>query len=593
MKIETVLLLSATALSMAMSLDQKTDDCPSTCDCERTDYGLHVTCNGGGITDIKLQTIFRHIPKDVAVLEIIGPEDNENKFSLNGDIARFSTLRQLHLVNCGLPSLGKHIFRGMTALRTLNLQRNRIEYASESSFDGLENLEYLDLSYNWMHRQRLPTGVFSRLRSLRSLSLAHNGMTHFSNNLLSGLARLETLILDGNRPTPHDLSTLFIDAPNLTRLEVNHCRLKTLDELQFDKAPRLHTVGLGWNDLSYVRSIDLKPLLNLTSLDLSGNSIATIPPCAFCGFSIHTLSLAYNKLGDCYSVNATVPGESLQPLSFESLPLYELDLSFNNFKQFDSSALGVAQKTLRILHLSGNPLETISSDAIRGLKLKGLHAAQIGKSVIPYFLPLEFERLAFLNLSGNELDVFPEEVASLFGGDLRTLDVSNNELTTMPDAITYLNTVYLNDNPWDCRCHLGPMRDYMLRKDNYQRRSALGYDRVRCSTPPAVRNETVASLTRPLDCAVLFGASYGLSQASELGILLAGMLAAILLAAVVVAATCYTREQRHKGSYQTREDSRCHLNPNNLDPSSSDISPISPYTPPSTLPISQKDERLF
>lgn len=84
------------------------------------------------------------------------------------------------------------------------------------------------------------------------------------------------------------------------------------------------------------------------------------------------------------------------------------------------------------------------------------------------------------------------------------------------------------------------------------------------------------------DCAVLFGARYGLSQTSELVILLAAiLLAATLLTLLLLCAYCM-RERQYKGSYVTREHSRTPLTMiQHLSGSTSGSSAASePLTPP-------------
>lgn len=84
------------------------------------------------------------------------------------------------------------------------------------------------------------------------------------------------------------------------------------------------------------------------------------------------------------------------------------------------------------------------------------------------------------------------------------------------------------------------------------------------------------------DCAVLFGARYGLSQTSELAILLAAILMAALVLGLLLLCVYYMRERQYKGSYVTREHSRTPLTmTHHLSGSSSGSSAASePLTPP-------------
>lgn len=87
------------------------------------------------------------------------------------------------------------------------------------------------------------------------------------------------------------------------------------------------------------------------------------------------------------------------------------------------------------------------------------------------------------------------------------------------------------------------------------------------------------------ECAVLFGARYGLSQSSELFILLAALLSAAVVLSILLIGLYFLRERQYKGSYVTREHSRTPLTmAHHISCSSSTSGASEPLTPPMPPP---------
>ncbi|VDM85855.1 unnamed protein product [Strongylus vulgaris] len=98
-------------------------------------------------------------------------------------------------------------------------------------------------------------------------------------------------------------------------------------------------------------------------------------------------------------------------------------------------------------------------------------------------------------------------------------------------------------------------------------------------------NNSNSTLLQINECAVLFGARYGLSQNSELFILLAALLSAALVLSILLLCLYFLRERQYKGSYVTREHSRTPLTmANHISCSSSTSGASEPLTPPMPPP---------
>ena len=175
----------------------------------------------------------------------------------------------LYLQGRGLSALQAGDFRGLHALRALDLNRNFLETVPDGLFDDLRaveelylsgnfidelpdgtfagqtaNLSVLDLSANGL--ETLPDGVLGNLDALVSLSLAGNGLSDLPAGLFDGLARLEVLDLSANSidDLPEDV---FADLGSLGELDLSGNKLKDLPVGLFEGLSGLTDLDAGDN----------------------------------------------------------------------------------------------------------------------------------------------------------------------------------------------------------------------------------------------------------------------------------------------------------------------------------------------------------
>ncbi|PAV81368.1 hypothetical protein WR25_09350 [Diploscapter pachys] len=468
-------------------------ECPAECECDLmppNNASWAVFCHRGGINDTKFAEILNRLPTTLRMLEIEAPSWRpRNKFKWNDNLNRFSQLRVLRLIGSGIPAISRSI--RLPSLEILDLRHNQIEHATMSNFGGMPALRFLDLSSNKL--SILPTGVFTYLRSLRSLSLARNNITDMSTNLLRGLGTLRALHLDGNPIPIKQINDVFSDVLQLEELYLNQCNLTAIANLSLDRIPHLRSLGLARNDLHAVPTAELHLLHRLSFLDLSGNQIREIGPCAFCSNNLTRLDLSHNLLG--------LDKDAFHADAFRNIPLYELDLSYNHLDNFESTNLGWAMDSIRILALSGNYIQGFPMQLTEKLTaLTHLHMAYNDIEDIPLIFPPEY-----INLS----------------------------------------------------CAIQNLQAHM--RDRYALRHQLKYNEARCAEPKLFEGQPVLAVIEVNDCAVLFGARYGLTQSSELLILLGALLSAALALTMLLLCFYCIREKQYKGTYVTREHSRTPL----------------------------------
>ncbi|CAL2029628.1 unnamed protein product [Caenorhabditis brenneri] len=551
-----------------------TPSCPSLCECDQNDSSWSVYCRKSIINDTVYAEILNQLPLTLRSLHIQPPANRagSNKLRWNDNINRFAQLRVLRLINCQIPAMSRSI--RLPSLEVLILRYNNIEHATMSNFGGMPKLRILDLSSN--HLNILPTGVFTYLRSLRSLTLSNNSISDLSTNLLRGLNSLRILRLDGNQIPIEQINELFSDVSQLDELYLNHCNLSSISALALDRIPQLRQLGIGGNELKRVPTKELRPLTQLTVLDLSQNSIQEVTACAFCNTNISKLDLSHNLLG----ISKDSP---FNEDAFRNIPLRHIDLSYNHLDEFDSKWLGWAQDELVSIALSGNLLKNFEELWTHSLKsLVHLEMAYNHIKYIPIQLPSRYYHLVSLNVSGNELSYLPDNINTLLP-NVKTFDISSNRFHTFSHTdLAFLNNVeqvFVNGNPWDCSCAIQGLQVHM--RDRYAMRHILNYENVRCATPSLVEGHSVLAITDVNDCAVLFGARYGLTQTSEMLILLAGVLLFAAFLLMTLGCIYFLRERQYKGSYVTREHSRTPLTMANTHSCSSSTNDThGPLSPP-------------
>lgn len=229
--------------------------------------------------------------------------------------------------------------------KSLYLFANGIEGLSTEDFDGLENLEMLDLSQNKI--TELPDRVFEPLTSLRNLDLSSNQITHISEECFQGMALLERLYLYSNNletihPTAFNglehLLELKLQGNQLTSLPVLSMPRLLLLDLRFNvlstlgpsdlQTPNLESLKLGGVGLSSLNKELIGSLKNLHELDISENQLDSFPPVLKEIKGLIYLNLAGNPMGPLTFQDLQNLGE-LQEMDISSLGLQGLPEEFS------------------------------------------------------------------------------------------------------------------------------------------------------------------------------------------------------------------------------------------------------------------------
>lgn len=297
-------------------------------------------------------------------------------------------------------------------LKSLSLQGNEIKTIPAGAFNGIPNLEWIDLGKNKISSSGIDPQTFK------------------------GLKFLSRLYMDGNllEQIPSELPS------TLQELKMNENHLKEIEANSFEGLSSLVTLEMEGNLLSEgnVNPLAFKPLKELTYLRLSGNHFRTIPQ----GLpaSLQELYLENNLIeeisdtvfNETMNINVVVLRHNkldesrIAPLAWiNHRNLESIDLSHNNFYLVPS----FLPKSLVHLVLAGNQIERI-----------------------PGYVFAHMEPgLEYLYLSFNKLDGEGVEPESFFGtfNTMTELCLDHNQLPAIPAGINEMTTLHflrLNNN---------------------------------------------------------------------------------------------------------------------------------------------------
>ncbi|XP_041987246.1 leucine-rich repeat-containing protein 15-like [Aricia agestis] len=174
--------------------------CPGECTCRSAfdpNYGseMRVTCNKGDMSSIPIE----YIDHSSDIVIISAPPDRPNYLTIGPIFTQpipFSNLKELHIVNSNVPSIGQYSFWGLQNLRLINLTHNNLTSIGADNFRGLINLTELHLDHN--NIEQMPSETFRHLTALRTLILANNQITTLVPRLFRMLAKLQHLDLSYN-----------------------------------------------------------------------------------------------------------------------------------------------------------------------------------------------------------------------------------------------------------------------------------------------------------------------------------------------------------------------------------------------------------
>ncbi|MEJ1284780.1 extracellular matrix protein 2 female organ and adipocyte specific [Cricetulus griseus] len=295
---------------------------------------------------------------------------------------------------------------------SLELAGNSIISIPDEAFNGLPNLERIDLSRNNITSSGIGPKAFKFLKKLMRLNMDGNNLVRIPSELPS----------------------------TLEELKINDNNLQAIDEESLSDLNQLVTLELEGNNLSEinVNPLAFKSLKSLSYLRLGKNKFRIIPQ----GLpaSIEELYLENNQI------------EEITEICFNhTRKINMIVLRYNKIEESRIAPLAwINQENLESIDLSYNKLYHVPSYLPKSL----LHLVLIGNQIerIPGYVFGHMEPgLEYLYLSFNRLADDGVDLVSFYGAyhSLRELFLDHNDLKSIPPGIQDMKALHflrLNNN---------------------------------------------------------------------------------------------------------------------------------------------------
>ena len=381
------------------------------------------------------------------------------KFSLTILTVRLGVLKKVE----------DHTFIWTPHLVILDLDNNEINHLAKDAFYGLNSLQTLTLSRNFL--ADLPSDALQIFR--KSLTLLHLDLS--SNRITEPI---------DNNVFPSSLRYLSLDISYKSTFVSTHwiASLQNLKKLTL-------TVDSGII-LESTESVESLKTLHMRTIGLM--TLAS----TLCSF-FPTLEAAVMTDMNFNDKASLLKALQLQTCFF----LKELDLSGvvikHNSVDFDSlNMLNVTISNLEILKLTQNKLSSIKLIFfIKAPKLANLDLAENQITTIDSEIADKYPGLITLNVQDNE-------IASLSGlkqlAFLQNLYAAGNKITDVPTWLVsearYLKTLDLRNSPFGCNCNIKPLRKWILS----DKQTWLQPGQYVCASPENLKLKSITSIE--LDC---------------------------------------------------------------------------------------------
>lgn len=386
-------------------------------------------------------------------LTFLSLEGNMLNMNILGDtFSNFHYLQNLDLSDNSLNyRMNSNPFDGLESLQVLHLESTKISLDNTKSLCFLRNLTSLkvlnlDRNNGAAEIKVVPLFKDNNMFSLTRLSLCSNKIALFQNTAFQGIEQLEVLDLSDNllRTVPLSVTSILF---NLTHLNVSSNKIQYLSERTFTNLTKLLYLNLQRNQINSFPRYAFRGLGNsLQTLDLSSNKLIgghfwviglmDLP-------SLLNLNVSYNFIkhiqNDSFDSTAY-----LQVLDISGNPLIFTDTMFSgieaSLKKLFVKSVGMEHvpliplqtiSELDDLDLSNNRLKSLHSMFLTGVKAKHIYLQNMNIS--------EISKLAFTGIQG-PISIF----------------LDNNKISSLrfleESVPCFFSEISLRNNPLICDC---------------------------------------------------------------------------------------------------------------------------------------------
>lgn len=335
----------------------RAQDCPAACTCNST----RLACRAAAVPQNRLTRNYFSASYGNHLQDLSWTDSKINTL----EIHVFDGLTDLEYIDLSRNEIRRTehgLFGGLSRLKSLNLSRNFIDDIPRFTFADLENLEVLDVSHNRLHV--IPFQVFGPIIKLQYLDISHNKIATFLDYYFNPNRQLKALFLNNNSLVKIT-SNALVNLKELETLDISSNKLEYIPKSIFDNFEQLRTLNLSFNQFQNISQDVFKNLKNLRWLSMGGNRLRTLPPTLFQhNEHLETIYLDHTEL--------TV----IQNTNFKGLStLHQLYIRNNNY--LGEIEMYVFQDTPAITHLdlSSNALLSLPQSLTMLKNLKELKLA--------------------------------------------------------------------------------------------------------------------------------------------------------------------------------------------------------------------------
>ncbi len=374
-------------------------------------------------------------------------------------------------------------FEGLESLEYLDISDNNVLGFPDAALGRLPNLKRLKADYNRI--RALNYEILRSVKGLEELSLAYNIIPSFPEGTFRDLGNLKILNLYGNQIEAVDQGTFAGTEANLEYLDLGYNLIEVVEEISY---PALKYLNLAKNKLRSVEG-SFNLLANLNVLVLTENAIEEITPYTFAGMeNLISIDMSKNYVrrldqgvfSNNYLNEVNMSGNLLKELeqaTFVNLPILEvLDLSHNDIVGIKNGAFDAIPRLKRLL-LQYNRMSSYKGDFFANMDNDtDLHTLDMSYNELTYLYPESFvyhPQLMSVNFAHNKFSFFPTQfirglkqlkdldlsfnlIKSVDDGDfsnlprLKDLDLSSNEIESVSETAfqnsTQLQKINLSKN---------------------------------------------------------------------------------------------------------------------------------------------------
>ncbi|KAG4072974.1 hypothetical protein HA402_006654 [Bradysia odoriphaga] len=445
---------------------------------------------------------------DIPSLRTLRISNNNFSTFIENVFDKLPSLQTLIMENCSIQYLDENVFRKNINLVKVELGNNRLKTISRNIFNGLNVFKELKLNNNFL--SDFPHIALYNISTLESLSLASNSLTNVDFFKLNGLPYLRNLILKDNSISSLsgfnavNLTQLdFVDlsgnglvalpsnflqnAITLQRLDLSSNRFHQIPSVALSDTllPRLGWLNLTGNPLNQIYGTSGERYGFLREIRISNTNLTLLTSKDFEAFNaLQHLYLVHNR------INRISPG-AFVPLQ----NLLTLDLSINELELLPKERLQ-GLKMLKLLNASHNNLRDVEEFTIDLAKLQILDVSfnqlhRIGKYVFKHLTELNE-----LHLMGNRITTISTD-AFKYVKSLKVLDLRKNYFEQVPlpalkPLETHIKSLRIEDNPLQCTCESQELWEWLLDHQKWAQDNSI--QQLKCEQPQELRGSVFTEM---------------------------------------------------------------------------------------------------